>query len=835
MELKDIQNPYYYDRPADKSTFVGREEHLKDIEYYLNDGINAENNRCRHLAITGDRAMGKTSLLGRLREEAAEKGCCTVKIELDDSSVEDEPTFLFTIFDNVLSEACELGAYEGTGGRTYETYRDVMAGITPEDRTFMPFMFPSAYFRFAQAGGLARLPNNLQVFTRDLEHIRDRCKEKGITLPIVVTIDECDVLAEQRSCFQQLRNLVQHLDGYMFAIAGTGKLLEGMDDVYSPVSRQFTKIQLGPFTEEKDTLDSIRKPLVNLEARFAGQSGDVMDQQRLAMTVSQLIHSLEASRMVEEVHKWTTGRPYDIRLLSQVMFKRLQDGSATTMELSSQCMDDARAQMTGDDSRLKDSPLVPAVQTLNADAMAMMTSLYAFNDSVTLEQFFAVQKMKEVFGVSYQGTILGDITADWQGSWDECSSICDRLISSGILSRDGDGLLVFNGEEREWIYLRYWSYDIESPIPHSRWSHRQHLLMILWNSLRKTSSSAPEGFALRTPLSTHISSILDAIYDPGFDAKGEPQSIDQREFEVAYGEIVSLNPCNLCYGRAELITLWATISAPIIVGDVDGASKLQDIFHDSVSFGHMASIDSNHSLGEINISEESRYTIENRDRFIDRILWLCGEVPVNLAFASRIHTSQGEDSHREGDDLLAEWHMRAADTFSRSMQSINNLGYMLISTGDIRKAIDIFLESGCGHTGSDVTPEQHQWREDDPGLYALLRYNLSVAYALEDEIRASVDILDSLLDDPAQFDHSSALCVFEPLIVEGKIQKMEIYPEEGEKPIDLRTIADQARETLQTYITLHRLAGSFDNIGWIDRDRQGRLPLSGEDVFDIDG
>ena len=30
------------------------------------------------------------------------------------------------------------------------------------------------------------------------------------------------------------------------------------------------------------------------------------------------------------------------------------------------------------------------------------------------------------------------------------------------------------------------------------------------------------------------------------------------------------------------------------------------------------------------------------------------------------------------------------------------------------------------------------------------------------------------------------------------------------------------------------LAGECE-IGWIDRDRQGRLPLSGEDVFDIDG
>ena len=84
----------------------------------------------------------------------------------------------------------------------------------------------------------------------------------------------------------------------MFAIAGTQKLLEGMDDVYSPVSRQFTKIQLGPFTLEKDTLDSIRKPLENLEARVAGQSGNGTDQGILAMTVSHLIHSLETSRMV---------------------------------------------------------------------------------------------------------------------------------------------------------------------------------------------------------------------------------------------------------------------------------------------------------------------------------------------------------------------------------------------------------------------------------------------------------------------------------------------------------------------------------------------------------
>jgi Cdc6-like AAA superfamily ATPase len=62
MDFSKLHNPFDFANPViDPKLFAGRKNELEDIEYYLNHAKSAP--RAINLALIGDRASGKTSLL----------------------------------------------------------------------------------------------------------------------------------------------------------------------------------------------------------------------------------------------------------------------------------------------------------------------------------------------------------------------------------------------------------------------------------------------------------------------------------------------------------------------------------------------------------------------------------------------------------------------------------------------------------------------------------------------------------------------------------------------------------------------------------------------------
>src|SRR5260370_3979271 len=112
MDTNTAFNPYDFTNPvSDVSLLVGREKEMEEIRYYLDNAKIAP--RATNLAILGQRASGKTSILNIAEEEAKKRGLCTVRIDLDEGNVETELAFFFKLFDSILEEACASGAFEG--------------------------------------------------------------------------------------------------------------------------------------------------------------------------------------------------------------------------------------------------------------------------------------------------------------------------------------------------------------------------------------------------------------------------------------------------------------------------------------------------------------------------------------------------------------------------------------------------------------------------------------------------------------------------------------------------------------------------------------------------
>ncbi|MEK7281583.1 MAG: ATP-binding protein [Chloroflexota bacterium] len=133
MDLTKSYNPYDHANPvSDEILFVGRKKELEDIRFHLDHAKMAP--RPINIALLGPRASGKTSLLNMTEIEAKKRGFCAVRIDLDEDDARSQLVFFYKLFDGIFSEACELGAFGGKGGKTYDTYLDIVNGYNlPED------------------------------------------------------------------------------------------------------------------------------------------------------------------------------------------------------------------------------------------------------------------------------------------------------------------------------------------------------------------------------------------------------------------------------------------------------------------------------------------------------------------------------------------------------------------------------------------------------------------------------------------------------------------------------------------------------------------------------
>jgi AAA+ ATPase superfamily predicted ATPase len=140
VDLSRAANPYDFAHPVpDAKQFVGRRTELEDIKYYLD--------QCKvtahpiSLALLGPRASGKTSVLNVVEAEAKARGYLPVRIDLNEGDVQSDFSFFFKFFDAIVMAVFLSGAFGGTGGKTYDTYLDMIyADQIPEDKTFSPFL-----------------------------------------------------------------------------------------------------------------------------------------------------------------------------------------------------------------------------------------------------------------------------------------------------------------------------------------------------------------------------------------------------------------------------------------------------------------------------------------------------------------------------------------------------------------------------------------------------------------------------------------------------------------------------------------------------------------------
>lgn len=412
-------NPYDFANPvSDEDLFVGRSEEMQEIEYYLENA--KASNHPINIALLGRRASGKTSFLNIIENKSMALGFIPVRIDLDEGDSE-SPLILFSkIFDCILYEVVKRDHFGGKTGKTWQAYLDLSTTYrVPDDLLFCPFLFPVQYAKAMGAGNSNAVVSD-NSFRHDLELIIETTQSHFLLL-----FDECNVLTKNRILIQKLRNIFSRTKGYMLIFTGTEDLFPVMNEVFSPIIRQFKKIDVRNFHNIQDTINCIESPLskvgLDLDVVF-GEKGNIV----LAMEINEL----------------TSGRPYEIQLICHILYRRFQQGETNHMELSLPALEQVRRELEASQI-MSERKILRAITNLDKGQLIALDMLCESIDNISVKDaMFRVN----VFRVKEKqiGAKLPDYVTEFE--------------ALGIITIV-DGEINFEGDEFDAMYAKYHARD----------------------------------------------------------------------------------------------------------------------------------------------------------------------------------------------------------------------------------------------------------------------------------------------------------------------------------------------------------------------------------------
>lgn len=714
MQLSELPNPYDPANPiTDPNLFVGRAKEMNDIKYYLDHAKKVSHPI--NLAILGNRASGKTSTLNMIEIEAKKRGFLSTRIDLDEGDVETQLAFFYKIFDSILTTACSQGAFEGVHSKTYGVYRDMVdAYEVTEDKTFCPFVFPIQYAK-AMSKANTNAPLSETNFIRDLKRIQGELKS-----PIIVLLDECDVLTKSRVHLEKLRNIFVTIPQVMLVMTGSPALFPLMNEVFSPIIRQFRKIYLEAFKEKEDTEDCIRSPLQKIDIARPSELFD-----------------FESYHDVREVHDLSGGRPYEIQLLCHIMFRRVQEERAKRMEITVDALDEVRKELES----FQDVPsraILTVVRSLDKRGLSALGLLCRCSGYATFEQVWFTEFVFSGEKRWTKETLLEQLNS---------------LRENGVITTKDD-IISFAGDDFDRIYAKYFSRKQGAFLSTIDFSFEVSLVMRLHSFLRnRLEGIQPFGpFGVVSAKDQRIREAAMMLKEEG--GKKNPFETMPDEAQEVYKAMINFRETDdFQAARVTVISPWITVQQWYRWRCVEAAKGR--------SLSTMASL----------LSEAKKRALA-ADGDLDVEIYELPIVPVKI-LTEKIETSENAEVRRD----LSSWHcfgmfeayLKQHDveeaifhgelTYKHNPrpQNSNNFGYLLMVSGNLAKAREL-LEKAV----SDY---------EQPIDQALPIYNLGVVEAKEGDLSKALEKFELTMDKikTAEKRERMCACLILPKIAEEKL------------------------------------------------------------------
>lgn len=708
MDFSKTPNPYDFANPVTKpDMFFGRSEEMTEIRYYLDHARAAD--RPINIALLGDRAAGKTSILNMTEMEAKERGCCTTRVDLDEDDAKSQFLFFYKMLDGIFTAACQLNAFGGLKGRTYEAYLNTTSCLSSdEDKLFMPLLFPGQYALATRAGNLGA-PVSDSAIKHDLVVIREELKR-----PTAILFDESNVLAQSRVLLEKLRNIFMNIPGYMLVLTGTQDLFPIMDDVFSPIVRQFKKINVKEFEKKEDVENCIRKPLQQIEIPLEVSNSEV-----------------------NEIRDLSGGRPYEIQLICHLLFRRIQRKQASRMRLDLSVLEELRKELASSQD-ISGRKVLGAVMSLNQRQLQVLGMLTGCDGRATFDELWSLH-------YGFEGT--GEFTRN------QVEAEFSVLKSRGILI-ETDGKLHFMGDSFDTLYVKYFAAEQRIKVDIRPYSLEIALLLRILHFIRPQSD-----FNMHFGLDAWSQYEQTASLLASEECESDPFREAQFFVDELYFKMVEFRK------RPEIPALFVSVSlsgsaaavviTPSIRAKDDAIEKLRRNF---VSIKLRLE-----NTGGSLIADRRSLSVIGVDRLSEKVLRT--ENLVRRADLARKHAASLVGAWLRGDRESAALHAKLAYSYDPQMdaKSSNNVGYFLMVDGSDESAAEEMFQRAMEVNHDSQTK-------------VLANYNLAILLAKRNELRKALTILrgcESSLKTLSVEDKKAA-CL---LVASGENGRLELHEE----------------------------------------------------------
>jgi AAA ATPase domain len=632
MDIAHLDNPYDYANPVrNGAVFAGREPELSRIAYVLTQsGLDRP---VGYVAVYGQRAAGKTSVLNMVEPMARDRGFLVIRLNLvpaDASPIAFLAKLIEELVDGV-DRAVGLTASDGSS-ITARQVRRIANGIVQDDS--FPLEFPENVAHMRSGGTLSEM-----ALRHDLVYLVQNSGR-----PIAVLVDEAQLIADSENALSILRTLGMQLRGFVFILAGTMDLIDRIDAVFDHLLRQFEFVKVDRFIEVAEVQDCMARPLKSI-GLLPEECFDNLDD------------------VVFDLMVLTDGNPYEVQLVCHVMFTRWQNGEASMMKLSSEALDDV---LTTLDQRRdhRDHSLIDKVKQLPKDQLLALNVLCSAMLKATLREL----------------TFANFIYAPGALSQEELDSAQDTLIAAGIIEIES-GKVRLTGSLFDQIYTRLWTLSNLGITHHAQLINTLNFKLLLGRQLEyilcDTIAQAPAR-QLRTCClamdQSHLDAGLAAItkLDPkdrgcftveylheAITESGMPAALDITTVECSFDDITA--------------TRWI-YSADVVDYDVTREPKFIAAQQRAYERG-----------GKIS-AQRIRTPLPPSSQLLK---WLTSTAQTQSKVdTAHFHEMRFNIAYAQGDLAVAAESLEAAYNVAPTWRRANNLSYVLLKADDTANAAD---------------------------------------------------------------------------------------------------------------------------------------------------
>jgi tetratricopeptide (TPR) repeat protein len=541
----------------------------------------------------------------------------------------------------------------------------------------------------------------------------------------------------------------------MLIMTGTPNLFPVMDEVFSPIVRQFMKIDVGEFKDTEDTENCIRRPLEKAGIR----PDDIFD--------------FETYEDIQEIHELSGGRPYEIQLICHVLFRRVQSRQAVKMKLDLGVLEYVRKQL--EISRdITVRPILTRIRSLEKPQLSALHLLCACDGRATFEQIWSIEY------------ILND---EKRWTKDALKRELKYFIDSGILegearieelgfrTRPAQDVIKFAGDDFDKIYTKYFAREREVPLIFRDFPLEAHWYLALKSFLGeeiKDLDSIVEFF----PPSDDVDSVDSIAIRMASEDSGEDLFAEGSGFisDIYFLMLTYRERETIPIVRIRLILPWLKIQSWHYVEKPNNTEPVDACLHIIQSLKGRVN-----EVGGDLIVEKKELRVVPVEVLAQKIKITGNERFRDMVAVGHV-VKMSTEYAREANINEALFHANLSYRYNPAPEEhvmSNNLGYLFMAVGDLDKAREL-MERALDICG-------------EPEECALSNYNLGVLEAKGGDFPSALSKIELCIEQAKSVEKQKREmdCLFVIRIVNAKLEFEEV------KNPDILEVACETENTLR--------------------------------------